>query len=60
MDAMRQLAFEAGPTLGFISVPLEIGILCVLSVVFLISARYLLGYMERLAIKEGRLTDSRR
>ena len=60
MDAMRQLAFEAGPTLGFLSVSLEIGILCGLSVIFLIAARSLLRYMERLAIREGRLTDSRR
>jgi hypothetical protein len=31
----------------------------VLCVVFLIGARLLLGYMERLAIREGRLTESR-
>jgi ABC-2 type transport system permease protein len=60
MDAMRQLVFPSGPSLGFLSVPIELGILVILSVVFLISARYLLAYMERLAIREGRLTDSRR
>ena len=60
MDAMRQLAFESGPSLGFVSVGLEIGVLVVLCVVFLIAARWLLNYMERLAIREGRITESRR
>jgi ABC-2 type transport system permease protein len=60
MDAMRQLVFPSGPSLGFLSVPIELGILVVLSVVFLVGARYLLIHMERLAIREGRLTDSRR
>ncbi|HSQ17114.1 MAG TPA: ABC transporter permease, partial [Anaerolineales bacterium] len=60
LDAMRQLVFLSGPSLGFLSVPLEIGILVGLCVVFLAGARYLLGYMERLAIREGRLTESRR
>ena len=60
LDAMRQLVFPSGPSLGFLSVPVEIGILVVLCVVFLIGARYLLAYMERLAIREGRLTESRR
>lgn len=60
MDAMRQLAFESGPTLGFISVSTEISVLVVLCVVFLIGARRLLRYMERLAIREGRITESRR
>jgi len=60
LDAMRQLVFLSGPSLGFLSVPLEIGILSVLCVVFLTGAHYLLAYMERLAIREGRLTESRR
>jgi ABC-2 type transport system permease protein len=60
MDAMRQLVFPSGATFGFLTVPLEIEILVILSVVFLIGARYLLRYMERLAIREGRLTESRR
>ena len=59
LDAMRQLAFASGPSLGFLSVPVEIGLLVILSVVFLVSARVLLRHMERLAIHEGRLTDSR-
>ena len=60
LDAMRQLVFPSGPALGFLSVPLEIGILSGLCVVFLTAAKFLLSYMERLAIREGRLTDSRR
>jgi hypothetical protein len=35
-------------------------ILLVLSIVFLFSARLLLAYMEKLAIREGRLTENRR
>lgn len=60
LDAMRQLVFPSGESLGFLSVQVEIAILVVLSVVFLIGARYLLAYMEKLAIQEGRLTESRR
>ncbi len=59
LDAMRQLAFASGPSLGFLSVEVELGILLVLAVVFLGGARWLLGYMERLAIREGRLTEAR-
>lgn len=60
LDAMRQLVFKSGPSLGFISVPLEILILSVLAVVFLIAARLMLAHMEKLAIREGRLTENRR
>lgn len=60
MDAMRQLVFPSGFKLGFLTVSVEIGILLVLSVVFLVSAKLLLAYMEKLAIREGRLTESRR
>jgi ABC-2 type transport system permease protein len=60
LDAMRQLAFKSGPTLGFIPVSLEIAVLFVLCVVFLAGAFYLLRYMERLSVKEGRLTEARR
>ncbi len=59
LDAMRQLAFAAGPSLGFISVTVELAVLVVLAFAFLIGSRYLLAYMERLAIREGRLTESR-
>ena len=60
LDAMRQLAFASGPSLGFLSVPLEIVILIGLTVVFLVMAQWLLKYIEKLAIREGRLTESRR
>ena len=60
MDAMRQLVFASGPTLGFVSVQLEVSVLAVLCVVFLVGAKLLLAFMEKLAIREGRLTESRR
>jgi ABC-2 type transport system permease protein len=60
LDAMRQLVFPSGALLGFLQVETEIGVLVVLSVGFVAGARILLAYMERLAIREGRLTESRR
>jgi ABC-2 type transport system permease protein len=60
MDAMRQLMFPVGPTLGFLDVSLELLVLIVLCILFLAGAYYLLRHMERLAIREGRLTESRR
>ena len=60
LDAMRQLVFVSGPALGFLDVRVELTILLCLCVAFLFGARFLLGYMERLAIREGRLTESRR
>ncbi|MFN2303324.1 MAG: ABC transporter permease [Anaerolineales bacterium] len=60
MDAMRQLIFSGGATFGFLSVPIEIGILSVLCLFFLIAAKWLLNKMERLAIREGRITENRR
>lgn len=59
LDAMRQLIFPSGATLGFLDVPSETLILLGLCVLFLLGARLLLGYMERLAIREGRITESR-
>lgn len=60
LDAMRQLVFPSGALLGFLSVRVEITVLIALCIVFLTGAKYLLDYMERLAIREGRLTESRR
>jgi ABC-2 type transport system permease protein len=60
LDAMRQLVFSTGATLGFLDTRIELGILIVLCIGFLFAARLLLAYMERLAIREGRLTESRR
>lgn len=60
LDAMRQLVFPSGATLGFLNVDLEIGILAALGIIFVVSAKLLLAHMERLAIRQGRLTESRR
>ncbi|HAL17870.1 MAG TPA: ABC transporter permease [Anaerolineaceae bacterium] len=60
LDAMRQLVFPSGPALGFLNVRVEIFILSGLAVLFITAARILLRKMERLAIREGRLTESRR
>ena len=60
LDAMRQLVFASGASLGFLNTGVELDLLLVLCIVFLFGARALLGYMERRAIREGRLTESRR
>lgn len=60
LDAMRQLSFASGVSLGFINVKIEIAVLVVLSVVFIVGAKLLLAHMEKLARREGRLTESRR
>jgi ABC-2 type transport system permease protein len=59
LDAMRQLVFSAGPASGFLGVSIECIVLAVLSVVFLLLARVMLAYMERIAVAEGKLTESR-
>jgi ABC-2 type transport system permease protein len=60
LDAMRQLIFPSGAALGFLNVTVEILVLIGLCVVFLTGAKLLLAHMERLAIREGRITESRR
>jgi len=60
LDAMRQLVFASGATLGFLNVKLEAVVLAALSILFIAGAKFLLDYMERLAIKEGRITENRR
>jgi ABC-2 type transport system permease protein len=60
LDAMRQLVFPPESFPPFLPVAQEITILVVLCVVFLVGARYFLNKMEKLAIQEGRLTESRR
>jgi len=60
LDAMRQLVFASGASLGFLDVRIELGILLVLCILFLFGARAMLRHMEKLAIREGRLTESRR
>lgn len=60
LDAMRQLVFPSTAQFGFLDVRIEILGLFILCVLFLLGARSLLNYMEKLAIREGRLTESRR
>jgi ABC-2 type transport system permease protein len=60
MDAMRQLIFPSGFQFGFMSVQWEIIILTILSVVFIVTAKILLAHIEKIAVREGRITESRR
>jgi len=60
MDAMRQLVFPSGFSFGFLNVRLEILLLAILSVVFVATAKILLAYVEKIAVREGRITESRR
>ncbi|MBI3163811.1 MAG: ABC transporter permease [Chloroflexi bacterium] len=60
MDAMRQLIFPTGFQFGFMTVQTEIYILAMLSVVFLATAKFLLARVEKLAVREGRITESRK
>jgi ABC-2 type transport system permease protein len=59
LDALRQLSFASGAALGFLNVYVEVAVLAGLSVVFLAAASMLLRRLERMAIAEGRLTESR-
>lgn len=57
LDALRQLFYpSSGSEYGFLPVDLELGILAVLSVVFLVLSKYSLDYMENLGKTTGRLT----
>jgi ABC-2 type transport system permease protein len=60
MDAMRQLVFPSGFQFGFLDVTTEIAILSALAVVFVVTAKFLLAHVEKIAVREGRLTESRR
>lgn len=60
MDAMRQLIFPSGFQFGFLSVQWEIVILAMLSVAFILTAKILLAHIEKIAVREGRITESRR
>ena len=59
LDAIRQIVLASGRASGFMRVPTECVILAVLGVAFVSLAYFLLAYMERLAIREGKLTESR-
>ena len=60
LDAMRQLSFPPESFPAFLPLNIEIAIIVVLCVVFLVGARFFLSKMEKLAVREGRLTESRR
>ncbi len=60
LDAMRQLLFAGGETIGFLPVSIEIALLAVLSVALLFASKWALDYLEMLARREGRLTERRR
>jgi ABC-2 type transport system permease protein len=60
LDAMRQLLFPSNPTFGFLSVQVEVWALVILAVVFIGASKFALDYMEKLAMREGRLTERRR
>jgi ABC-2 type transport system permease protein len=60
LDAMRQLLFTGNAAIGFLPISTEVIILAVLSLVFLLAAKWALDYLEMLARREGRLTERRR
>jgi ABC-2 type transport system permease protein len=60
LDAMRQLIFAGDPTLGFLSVEVELIILLALSVVFIYGAIKMLAKLEEIGRREGRLIERRR
>jgi len=60
LDAIRQLLFAAGPSLGFLSVTVELAILAVLAVVFITMAYVALSKMEEIGRRQGRLIERRR
>lgn len=60
LDAMRQLVFSEDPTLGFLSVPVELAIQVVLAVVFISLAWWALTKLEEIGRREGRLIERRR
>ena len=60
LDAMRQLLFAAGATLGFLSVPVEASILAVMGVIFIGAAYQSLSKLEARGRRDGRLIEKRR
>jgi ABC-2 type transport system permease protein len=59
LDAMRQLMFEDGASMGFLPVPLELAILAVLTVVFVGAAWWALDRLEEVGRRDGRLIERR-
>ena len=60
LDAMRQLAFPSGLQLGFLSTGVEIGILAVLSVVFLVGCQVAAGLHRKTGHPRGAGDGGRR
>ena len=60
LDGMRQLLFTSDPTIGFLSVPVEIAILAVLGVIFIFGAFKMLSKLEEIGRREGRLIERKR
>jgi len=60
LDAMRQLLFAGDPTLGFLSVKVELSVLILLAVVFIAGAGFALARLEEVGRREGRLIERRR
>ena len=58
LDAMRQLTLPGGAAVGLFPVDVEVTVLGGLTITFIWAAYGLLGYVERLARAEGRLTDA--
>src|SRR5262249_28105493 len=56
VDALRQILFPDTVAQGFLPVWVEVVILILLSIGFLVLARYSLATLERRAREEGRLT----
>jgi ABC-2 type transport system permease protein len=56
LDALRQLFFSGGAADSFLSLESELLILVALCGVFIVLAKYSLGYMEHLGKTSGRLT----
>ncbi|MER3416683.1 MAG: ABC transporter permease [Gemmataceae bacterium] len=55
IDALRQLLFPPEQAVGFLPVPAELALLTVLTIAYLILARWLLAVLEKKARAEGRL-----
>jgi hypothetical protein len=56
---MRQLTLPGAAPLGLLTVDSELIALCVLAAIFVILARVALTRMERLALAQGKITESR-
>jgi ABC-2 type transport system permease protein len=60
LDAIRQLMFSNSPTMGFLSVRVELALLVILAVIFLWIAYVALARLEMVGRREGRLIERRR